>query len=118
MRLNARAIELYDEYELADAETVIIAFGCTSRSARQAARLARARGSRCGLLRLVSIWPFPEQRIRELLEKGAVQRFVVPEVNLGQLRREVERLTQLPVHRLNHAGGAMPTPQDILEAIP
>ncbi|MEJ2531421.1 MAG: 2-oxoacid:acceptor oxidoreductase subunit alpha [Halioglobus sp.] len=118
VRLNAQAIEIYDEYELDDAETVIIAFGCTSRSARQAARLARARGSKCGLLRLVSIWPFPEQRIRELLARGKVQRFIVPEVNLGQLRREVERLTQLPIHRINHAGGAMPTPKDILEVIP
>ena len=118
VRLNAQAIEIYDEYELDDAETVIIAFGCTSRSARQAARLARARGSKCGLLRLVSIWPFPEQRIRQLLAGGTVQRFVVPEVNLGQLRREVERLTQLPIHRINHAGGAMPTPKDILEVIP
>lgn len=118
VRLNAEAIEIYDEFELDDAETVIIAFGCTSRSARQAARLARARGSKCGLLRLVSIWPFPEQRIRELLARGRVQRFIVPEVNLGQLRREVERLTQLPIQRLNHAGGAMPTPQDILEVIP
>jgi 2-oxoglutarate/2-oxoacid ferredoxin oxidoreductase subunit alpha len=118
VRLNAQAIEIYDEYELDDAETVIIAFGCTSRSARQAARLARARGSKCGLLRLVSIWPFPEQRIRELLARGTVQRFIVPEVNLGQLRREVERLTQLPIHRINHAGGAMPTPKDILEVIP
>jgi len=118
VRLNAQAIELYDEFELDDAETVIIAFGCTSRSARQAARLARAQGSKCGLLRLVSIWPFPEQRIRELLARGTVQRFIVPEVNLGQLRREVERLTQLPIQRINHAGGAMPTPRDILEVIP
>ncbi len=47
-----------------------------------------------------------------------MQRFVVPEVNLGQLRREVERLTALPIERINHAGGAMPTPEQILEAIP
>jgi hypothetical protein len=46
-----------------------------------------------------------------------VQRFIVPEVNLGQLRREVERLTQLPIERINHAGGAMPTPGDILEVV-
>ena len=76
------------------------------------------RYSRRGLLRLVSIWPFPEDRIRRLLDQGTVQRFVVPEVNLGQLRREVERLTQLPIERINHAGGAMPTPGEILEAIP
>jgi 2-oxoglutarate ferredoxin oxidoreductase subunit alpha len=117
VRLNAQDIALYDEFALDDAETVIIAFGCTSRSARQAARMARARGSKCGLLRLISIWPFPEQRIRELLQQGTVRRFIVPEVNLGQLRREVERLTQLPIERINHAGGRMPTPADILEAV-
>jgi 2-oxoglutarate ferredoxin oxidoreductase subunit alpha len=117
VRLNAQDIERYDEFALDDAETVIIAFGCTSRSARQAARMARARGSKCGLLRLISIWPFPEQRIRELLQQGTVRRFIVPEVNLGQLRREVERLTQLPIERINHAGGRMPTPADILEAV-
>lgn len=117
VRLNARDIERYDEFELEDAETVIITFGCTARSARQAARQARARGIKCGLLRLISIWPFPEHRIRELLERGRVRRFVVPEVNLGQLRREVERLTQLPIERINHAGGAMPTPADILEVL-
>lgn len=118
VRLNAGEIERYEEIELDDAETVIITFGCTSRSARQAVRLARSQGRKCGLLRLISVWPFPEDRIRLLLERGVVQRFVVPEVNLGQLRREVERLTQLPIERINHAGGAMPTPEDILGVIP
>ena len=82
----------------------------------QAVRLARERGSKCGLLRLVSVWPFPEDRVRRLLDGGQVQRFVVPEVNLGQLRREVERITDLPIVRINHAGGAMATPDSILEA--
>jgi 2-oxoglutarate ferredoxin oxidoreductase subunit alpha len=118
VRLNAPAIELYEEILLEDAETVIIAFGCTSRSARQAVRLARSEGRKCGLLRVISVWPFPEDRVRRLLELGVVKRFVVPEVNLGQMRREVERLTQLPIERLNHAGGAMPTPDEILEVIP
>lgn len=118
VRLNARDIEVFEELELEDAETVIIAFGCTSRSARQALRLARGRGKKCGLLRPLSVWPFPSDRVRLLLERGVVQRFVVPEVNLGQMRREVERLTQLPIAGLNHAGGAMPTPEDILELIP
>jgi 2-oxoglutarate ferredoxin oxidoreductase subunit alpha len=118
VRLNAHDIELYEELELEDAETVIIAFGCTSRSARQAVLLARSRGQKCGLLRVISVWPFPEDRVRRLLELGVVQRFVVPEVNLGQMRREVERLTQLPIERINHAGGAMPTPEDILGVIP
>lgn len=118
VRLNARDIQIYDELALEDAETVVVAFGCTSRSARQAVRVAREHGKKAGLLRLISLWPFPETRIRQLLERGTVKRFVVPEVNLGQLRREVERLTQLPIKRINHAGGAMPTPDDILQVIP
>lgn len=118
VRLNAADIARWEEHALDDAETVVVAFGCTSRSAREAVKRGRAAGKKCGLLRLVSLWPFPEARLRQLLETGVVERFLVPEVNLGQMRREVERLTQLPVLRLNHAGGAMPTPDAILEAIP
>jgi 2-oxoglutarate ferredoxin oxidoreductase subunit alpha len=78
---------------------------------------ARNQGIKCGFLRLITVWPFPESRIRALIEGGKVKRFIVPEVNLGQLRREVERLTSLPVLRLNHAGGEMPVPDAILELI-
>lgn len=115
VRLNAADIIRCEELMLDDAETVVIAFGCTARSARQAVREARRQGRKWGLLRLISVWPFAESRIRQLLEQGSVKRFVVPEVNLGQLRREVERLTQLPIVRINHAGGEMPTPERILE---
>ncbi|MBT8079187.1 MAG: 2-oxoacid:acceptor oxidoreductase subunit alpha [Gammaproteobacteria bacterium] len=117
IRMNAADIEMHDEIDLDDAETVVISLGCTARSARHAVNEARADGISCGFLRLITVWPFPEKRIRELVAKGNVKRFVVPEINLGQLRREVERLTQLPVLRLNHAGGAMPEPEKILELI-
>ena len=117
IRLNARNIEMYEEVGVDDADTIVISFGCTARSARHAVNQARNEGLKCGLLRLITVWPFPEQRIRELIERGNVKRFIVPEVNLGQIRREVERLTQLPVLRLNHAGGAMPVPDAILELI-
>jgi 2-oxoglutarate ferredoxin oxidoreductase subunit alpha len=117
IRLHAADIEMYEEIDAEDADTIVISFGCTARSARHAVNQARSEGLKCGLLRLITIWPFPETRIRQLIEQGKVQRFIVPEVNLGQLRREVERLTQLPVLRLNHAGGTMPTPDAILELI-
>lgn len=117
VRLNASKIEMYDEIGVDDADTVVISFGCTARSAGHAVNVARSEGRKCGLLRPITIWPFPETRIRELIASGNVKRFIVPEVNLGQLRREVERLTSLPVVRLNHAGGTMPTPEDILEMI-
>lgn len=117
IRLNADDIVMYEEYMLEDAETVVISFGCTSRSARHAVTLARQRGIKAGLLRLITLWPFPEKRIEQLLEEGVVKEFVVPEINLGQMRREVERLTQLPVKRLNHSGGVIITPQTIIEAM-
>jgi 2-oxoglutarate ferredoxin oxidoreductase subunit alpha len=117
IRLNAADIERYEEFQVDDAEIVVVSFGCTARSARRAVREARGEGIKCGLLRLITVWPFPEDRIRRLIEGGKVKRFIVPEVNLGQLRREVERLTSLPVQRLNHAGGTMPKPDQILELI-
>jgi 2-oxoglutarate ferredoxin oxidoreductase subunit alpha len=117
IRLNASKIEMYEEIEVDDAETVVITFGCTARSARRAVRQARSEGIKCGLLRLLTVWPFPEGRVRRLIEGGQVKRFIVPEINLGQVRREIERLTSLPVERLNHAGGAMPKPDAILELI-
>jgi 2-oxoglutarate ferredoxin oxidoreductase subunit alpha len=117
IRCNASDIEMYEEIGVDDAETIVISFGCTARSARRAVTLARDEGLNCGLLRLITVWPFPETRIRELIRRGKVKRFIIPEINLGQLRREVERLTELPVERLNHAGGAMPVPDAILELI-
>ena len=117
VRLNADDIVRFEEAFTEDADTVVISFGCTARSARHAVRAARREGMKCGYLRLITVWPFPEKRIRALIAEGNVKRFVVPEVNLGQLRREVERLTSLPVLRINHAGGHMPVPGEILEAM-
>jgi len=114
VRLNAPQIEMHEELATDDAETIVVSFGCTARSARQAVLRARSEGLKVGFLRVITVWPFPETRIRELIDNGNVQRFVVPEVNLGQLRREIERLTSMPVLRLNHAGGLMPTPDEIL----
>ncbi|OGS04719.1 MAG: 2-oxoglutarate synthase subunit alpha [Elusimicrobia bacterium RIFCSPLOWO2_12_FULL_59_9] len=116
VRLNAAAIVEYEGLHLDDAEVVVVAYGCTSRSARQAVFTAREKGVRVGLLRPITLWPFPEDKLRRLLRKGEVKRFVVAEINMGQISREVERLTQIPVARVNHPGGAMILPEDILEA--
>ncbi|MBI3031333.1 MAG: 2-oxoacid:acceptor oxidoreductase subunit alpha, partial [Candidatus Rokubacteria bacterium] len=94
---------------------VIIAYGSTARSARRAVGLAREEGIAAGLLRPITLWPFPGERVKKLAER--VRAFVVPELNLGQLSREVERFTSLPVLGANHARGAMMPPEPILEAI-
>ena len=100
---------------LDDASVVVIAYGCVTRSARQAVKEARARGLRVGLLRPITIWPFPGDLIKRLSEH--VDRFVVAELNLGQIAGETERYTARPVTRVDHAGGRLLTPQDILAGI-
>ncbi len=115
VRLRESEIVEYEEYCLEDARVVIIAYGSTARSARRAVGLAREQGIAAGLLRPITLWPFPEERVKKLAER--VRAFVVPELNLGQISREVERFTSLPVLGVNHAGGAMMPPEPILEAI-
>ena len=76
---------------------------------------ARLQGIKVGLLRLISIWPFPEDLLRELSE--TVEHFIVPELNLGQISLEVERVVKRPVKGVHHAGGEMIPPERIMEAI-
>lgn len=115
IRLHAKEIMEYEEEHLDDAQVVVMAYGSTARSARRAVLTARDEGIRAGLLRLITVWPFPEDRIKELSEQAVA--FVVPELNLGQMSREVERHTSLPVIGVNHAGGVMMAPDPILDAI-
>jgi 2-oxoglutarate ferredoxin oxidoreductase subunit alpha len=115
IRLHADQIIEYDELLLDDAQVVVIAYGSTARSARRAVLTAREEGIQAGLLRLITVWPFPEGKVRELSEQAVA--FVVPEVNLGQMSRETERFTSLPVIGVNHAGGVMMAPGPILDAI-
>ena len=79
--------------------------------------MARARGVRVGKLRLMTVWPFPEQLIRTLAKR--VTAFVVPELNLGQVVLEVERATggQARTVSVTHAGGSVHRPEQILDAI-
>jgi len=112
---HAEEIIEYEEYCLDDAEVAVIAYGCTARSARRAVNVARQRGLKVGLLRPITLWPFPENRVRAL--DSQVGAFVVPELNLGQIAREVERFTRRPVLRVGHGGGVMLPPEPIVAAI-
>ncbi len=112
---NADQIIRIDPYYMDDAQIVVVAYGCTARSARRAVRLARERGIPAGLLRLVSLWPFPEQLFNQLAAN--IETFIVAEMNLGQMALEVERVTKRPVKGVFHAGGEMIAPEPILKAI-
>jgi 2-oxoglutarate ferredoxin oxidoreductase subunit alpha len=112
---NAQHFTRVEGAWLEDAEIVVVSFGCSARSARRAVRNARQEGIRAGLLRLITLWPFPEQAVRDLA--GQAQAFIVAEMNLGQVSRELERLVQQPVTGVFHAGGAMIPPDPIHQAI-
>jgi 2-oxoglutarate ferredoxin oxidoreductase subunit alpha len=101
---------------LEDAEIAVVAYGIESRAALSAVRKARADGIKAGLLRLVTLWPFPEESVAEIAKN--VKTLVVPEMNYGQLVREVERAAKAtPVAFLPKLGEEPHRPEEILEAI-
>ncbi len=114
---NAERIIILEERDLEDAEVVIVTYGISARTSLGAMQLARQKGLRVGMLRLVTVWPFPEERVLELA--GRVAGFVVPEINLGQVVLEVERSAhgKAAVRGVPHAGGDIHRPEQILAAI-
>jgi 2-oxoglutarate ferredoxin oxidoreductase subunit alpha len=115
LALHAPEIIELEETLIEDAEVVLVAYGSTSRSARRAVTMLREEGMPVGLLRMITAWPFPAERIAELAARGC--RFVVPELNLGQMALEVERNAHQPVFGVNHAGGTVMAPARIIEAV-
>lgn len=87
----AAEIVQVDEVEVADATTVVVAYGSVARSAKEAVRSARKRGKKVGLFRPITIWPFPVDRLSALASKAGT-RFIVAEMNRGQILGEVERI--------------------------
>ncbi len=113
----ADRLACYEEEDVDNADVIVVSYGITSRVAQRAVELARARGLRVGRFRLITVWPFPVKRIRELARR--IKAFVVPELNLGQISLEVERAAagQAETRQVPHAGGGVHRPEDILEAI-
>ncbi len=109
-------IELHED-QVEGADVVVVAYGITARTAARPVRLAREMGLKVGLLKLVTVWPFAEDRIRELAPQ--VEAFVVPEINMGQIALEVERCAggQARTIPVPHAGGGLHHPDDVLTAI-
>jgi 2-oxoglutarate ferredoxin oxidoreductase subunit alpha len=107
---------MVEEDGTGSARTVVVAYGGTVRSARHAVKLARQRRCKVGLVTLLTIWPFAEDVIARIARTA--KRIIVPEMNLGQLALEVERIAgRHKVVRVNRANGHMVTPQMILDAI-
>ncbi|MHC4974081.1 MAG: 2-oxoacid:acceptor oxidoreductase subunit alpha [Planctomycetota bacterium] len=114
VRQNADRIVRYDEWQTEDAEVLAVAYGSVARSAREAVRMARAEGLRAGLLRPITVWPFPAEPVRRLARQ--VTGVVVPEVNFGQLVYEVDRCVrdEAKTILMPLLGGTIHKPEDIL----
>jgi 2-oxoglutarate ferredoxin oxidoreductase subunit alpha len=119
IEMGLHEIQKYEQLSLAlkDARLGIVAYGSSARSAKAAVRLARAKGIPVGLLRPVTIWPFPEGPVEDLAKR--MRHILVVEMNLGQIAQEVERVAHglCPVHRVNRVTGEPIPPEQILEKI-
>ncbi len=110
-------ISMMEKVLLDDAEVAVFAYGICARSAKAAVKIARAAKMKVGLLRPLTVWPFPTEVIRQLAEQ--VKAIIVVEENLGQLVLEVERAAQgkAKVLLVNQYDGQLITPEKILAGI-
>lgn len=117
IRNNLDDIVRTDRYRMDDAEIVIISYGASSRTGMAAVDEARKMGIKAGLLRLLTVWPFPVNQIQELVKQ--VKGFVTVEINLGQIHFEVERCVggRVPTYLVGHAGGTIISPDRVIEVL-
>ncbi len=117
IRANRDSIIQTENVYLDDAAVVVVAYGISARSARQAVREAREKGIRAGLIKLETVWPFPEELIRSVASR--VRALVMPEINAGQMVLELERCAggACPVTLVSHYGGALIHPAKVLDAV-
>lgn len=100
-----------------DAEVGVIAYGSVSRSARRAVMKARESGIKAGLLKLVTLFPFPRGAVESLLRK--CRAVLIPEMNMGQISREIKRVNQFScrVRKYNRIDGQAITPDEIFNEL-
>jgi 2-oxoglutarate/2-oxoacid ferredoxin oxidoreductase subunit alpha len=114
---NFSDMQIGESFLTEDAEVTIIAYGCVARSAKRAAIDARERGMKVGVLKLSTIWPFMRTAVEKVLQTSHT--VIVPEMNMGQISREVKRVNKYPakVFTLNKVDGTIITPQDLFARI-
>jgi 2-oxoglutarate ferredoxin oxidoreductase subunit alpha len=118
-KITDHAQDLVDveEYRLEDAEVVLVTYGSPARPALRAVKDARSQGIRAGFLKIRLLWPFPEKVIDHV--GRLAKRIIVPEMNVGKIYREVERVVagRAEVISLPKLGGEVHTPSEILRSI-
>jgi 2-oxoglutarate ferredoxin oxidoreductase subunit alpha len=118
VRNNSEKIVDYESNNFGDCDVGIVSFGCTSRAVYETVDLAKKKGITVGFVRLKTIWPFPEEAVRNMAKNAKV--IIVPELNMGEVFYEVERVVHgsVPVIPLNKIGGGeMITPEELLAKI-
>ena len=113
-----RIVRTEDLY-LEDAEVVVVSYGCSARTSVEVVHSARQRGLKVGFVRLITVWPFAERKIRELASRARVKAFVVAEINRGQIAREVERCAggQAETVLAGFMGGRIFTPDELFRVL-
>lgn len=108
---------LTKEYRTDDCEILVVSYGISNRSAYRAVKDAREQGIKAGLLTLHTLWPFPEEALKEAASHAS--KVIVAELNLGQMKQEVERILagQVRVEGLNKVNGEIFTPNEILAGL-
>jgi 2-oxoglutarate/2-oxoacid ferredoxin oxidoreductase subunit alpha len=117
IRKNAEKIVALDESDTENADVVLVSYGITSRVSIKAIDMAKAQGIKVGHLRLITVWPFPEERIRALASR--VKAFVMPELNYGQMFFEMQRVIEGKANSylVAHGGGTVHDPEVICRQI-
>ena len=108
---------MWEEYMMEDAEYCVVAFGIASRVAKNAVAAARKEGIKVGLIRPITLWPFPKKALAAAADK--VKGFISVELNMGQMIEDIRLATgcKKPVGLCNRCGGMIPSPDEVLESI-
>ncbi len=116
-----RAVEenetMYEEYMMEDAEICVAAFGIAARVSKNAINEARRQGIKVGMIRPITLWPFPKAVFRRAADQ--VKSMISVELSMGQMIEDVRLATEcrVPVTLCNRVGGMIPSPEQVLEAI-
>jgi len=105
----------YELHDVDDADLILVAYGSVARAALRAARDGRAHGRKIGMIKLKTLFPFPEKLFKGLAREGC--RFAVPEMSMGRLWRDVQLASGCPALSVPKVGGELHTPEEILTAV-
>ena len=108
---------MYEEYMMDDAEICVTAFGIAARVAKNAINEAREKGIKVGLIRPITLWPFPKAPFKKAADK--VKEIISVELSMGQMIEDIKLASEckVPVTLCNRVGGMIPSPEQVLEAI-